>query len=284
MFSEEEIEAIKLGLKKLYKDVLNSRVNKKLSLNRGDIRYLVDLYYQIQEYRKSAANQVRSSESDPCELVEWINLQTEFIEKKIKNELDDWTDNDPVSAWAKSIIGIGPVLSAGLAAHIDMNIATTVSKIWRFAGLDPTSKWEKNKKRPWNARLKVLCWKIGDSFVKVSGNEKSFYGKTYRERKEFEVAKSESGERAEIAKAALETNRRFSPEHKAIYKSGKLPPVQLDLRARRKAVKLFLSHWFDVAYKNHYKKDPPTPWAIEHGGHVDIIKVEDVMKYESSSQ
>lgn len=56
-----------------------------------------------------------------------------------------------------SIHGIGPVISAGLLAHIDIHRAVTVGHIWRFAGLDPSVKWLKKTKRPWNAGLKVLC-------------------------------------------------------------------------------------------------------------------------------
>ena len=31
--------------------------------------------------------------------------------------------------------------------------------------------------------LKELCWKIGESFVKVKGNPADIYGKIYEERK-----------------------------------------------------------------------------------------------------
>ena len=51
------------------------------------------------------------------------------------------------------------------------------------AGLDPTVTWGKGERRPWNAELKVLCWKLGDSFVKVSNKEGALYGRIYRERK-----------------------------------------------------------------------------------------------------
>jgi hypothetical protein len=40
-----------------------------------------------------------------------------------------------------SIKGIGPVIAAGLLANIDITKAPTAGHIWRFAGLDPSSKW-----------------------------------------------------------------------------------------------------------------------------------------------
>ena len=39
-------------------------------------------------------------------------------------------------------------------------------------------------KRPWNEDLKKLIWKIGESFVKVSGSPKDYYGKVYVNAKE----------------------------------------------------------------------------------------------------
>ena len=100
--------------------------------------------------------------------------------------------------------GVGPVIAAGLLAHIDITRANTAGSIWRFAGLDPTSEWKKGTKRPHNAALKTLCWKLGESFVKISGKEDSVYGKLYKERKAEESAKNERGEFADQAKQKLE--------------------------------------------------------------------------------
>jgi hypothetical protein len=44
-----------------------------------------------------------------------------------------------------------------LLARIDIVKAPTAGHIWRYAGLDPTVRWNKGEKRPWNAGLKVLC-------------------------------------------------------------------------------------------------------------------------------
>src|SRR6185437_10902883 len=58
-------------------------------------------------------------------------------------------------------------------------------------------------KRPWNARVKVLCWKIGESFVKVKANENDFYGKLYEKRKLMEQLKNERGDFEFTAKEIL---------------------------------------------------------------------------------
>ena len=91
------------------------------------------------------------------------------------------------------------MIAAGLEAHIDITRAPTVGHIWRYAGLDPTCEWRKGEKRPWNASLKTLCWKIGESFVKVSGKEKSLYGRLWKERKELEEKRNAAGEFADQA-------------------------------------------------------------------------------------
>ena len=161
-----------------------------------EARYLVDLYYQIQDFRKTTANQIRQiGDSEPTFLIGWVFGNMETTEVEIKKALDVYTTHETtgMGKWAKGVMGIGPVISAGLLAHIDIAKCRTVGSIWRFAGLDPTSKWEKGKKRPWNARLKTLCWLMGQSFEKVSNKEDSLYGKLYKERKAKEWARNVAG-------------------------------------------------------------------------------------------
>jgi hypothetical protein len=54
------------------------------------------------------------------------------------------------------------------------------------------------------------------------------------------------------------------------YSAGRLPPGQIDARARRYAVKLFLSHLHEVWYKAHFGKAPPLPYPIAILGHAHI--------------
>ena len=242
-----------------------------------EIRYSVDLYYQIQEFRKAAANQVRALLGDkkPVNLLGWTLTSMETVEKEIKQGLEIYTEHEPtgMGAWAKSICGIGPVLSAGLLAHIEIKKAPTVGHIWRFAGLDPTSEWKKGQKRPWNAALKVLTWKIGESFVKVSGNRADIYGKIWLERKAHETAKNDNYEFREQADNAL-ARRKIGKETEAYkaYSIGKLPPAHIHARAKRYAVKLFLSHWWEEAYRRHFGKAPPLPYPIAMLGHSHWIR------------
>lgn len=331
------IEAALEPVTRLTKDLANAAA----TLSKQEARYLVDSYYAIQENRISASNQTRActEAEEPHSVIEWLAHQNEGLENQIKRALDKWTEAQPMGRWAKSICGIGPVLSAGLLAHIDIEKAPTVGHIWRFAGLDPTQKWvgsagaaslyselgeaydgkkvseeqlreiactaalrigtnadtilrfasqDKNKqpqkmtattvtkamaRRPYNASLKTLCaFKIGESFVKVQNNESDIYGKLYVKRKVYESERNERGEMAGQA-ARILTEKKFSKSTDAFkhLSAGKLPPAQIHARARRWAVKLFLSHYHEEAYFQHYGKDAPASFAHAILGHAHYI-------------
>ncbi len=240
-----------------------------------EVRHLVDSYYQMQLHRQRSASQERSveKEGDSPVLNNHINRQTKTLEAQMKRLLQGYAEGSPLGQWALSIMGIGPVIAAGLMAHIDIDQAPTVGHIWRFAGLDPTQTWNKSEKRPWNAKLKVLCWKAGDSFVKVSNNPKDIYGKIYRERKALEIKRNERGDFAATAKATLES-KKFKDDDgktKKAYEAGKLPDGRIDARARRYAVKIFLAHYHHVAYELAHGTPPPKPYVITNLDHAHYI-------------
>ena len=241
------------------------------TLSDVEARYLVDAYYLMQENRKRSDNQVRAMDAEPHSVIAWVADQCDGLENQIKRALDKYTDAKSIGVWLKSVHGIGPVIAAGLMAHIDINIAKTAGHIWRFAGLDPTQVWEKGQKRPWNAALKTLTWKVGQSFMKFSGSEDCFYGIVYKERKAFEVARNESGGNAARAAELLPKFKTTTDAHKHL-KEGRLPPAQIDARARRYAVKLFLSHLQLVWWFIEKGELPPKPYILTvEGGHAHMI-------------
>lgn len=245
-------------------------------LNAEQARWLVDYYYAVQDYRIQASGAVRAVSQDAdeaaFEIGEWLAGETSKLEREIVKALDVYSSKHVPGEWAKSIVGIGPVIAAGLLAHIDIEKAPTVGHIWSFAGLNPAAKWEKGQKRPWNARLKVLCWKIGDSFVKQQSREKDVYGKVYVERKAYEVARNEAGGNADAAARSLAERNIKDKDLRAVLESGMLPAGQIDLRARRYSVKLFLAHLHHVMYEDRFGVGTvPRPYIIEHGGHTHFI-------------
>jgi len=245
------------------------------TLGQSEVRFLVDYYYQMQKNRIRSYLQVNkaSEGKEPGLVLDWVMDNSKRLESNIQKVLVAYTDSDIVGRWSKSIVGIGPVISSGLLAHIDITKAPTVGHIWRFAGLDPTlPRSQKGEKRPWNSRLKTLCWKMGESFVKVCNNENDIYGHEYTARKAQEIAFNEAGDFADQAKQKLEDYKiGKDTDAYAYYSKGQLPPAHIHARAKRVAVKLFLAHWHHVAYETHYGVPPPKPYIIERGGHAHFI-------------
>lgn len=256
---------------KMRKDVRSLAVN----FDRSSVRELVATYYRIQEDRIALASQARELQksNSPYELVEYLSHQLSYMEDSLKGPLKTFAESYAVGNWALSQYGIGPVITSGLIAHIDIDKAATAGSVWRYAGLDPTMKWEKGELRPFNAELKVLSWKIGQSFMKFSGRDQCFYGKLYLQDKKRRVELNENGAYAERAKEILASKNWKANKSSETLKSGKLPAAQIDAQARRFAVKIFLSHFHSVWYEDHYNKPAPRPYTISHMDHVHMIEI-----------
>jgi len=321
------------SIDKLTRDLKNATV----TLSEREVRFLVDAYYAMQRDRIRAAHQNRTlaAGNEPHEILGWLTSQRTQLEKQIARALDAYSDSVYAGQWARSIVGIGPIIAAGLVAHFDITKAPTAGHFWRIAGLDPTSIWlgkdkseelllnclaehghgrskiipepvfllacqrvninpinmrarltdEHGKidmsfakvsaafaKRPWNAGLKTLMWKLGESFVKVSNNPNDVYGKVYAQRKLLESQRNGDGLYAEQAAEALR-RRRYGADTEARkhYEAGHLPPARIHLRSQRYAVKLFVAHLHHVMYEIHFRSPPPKPYIIQHGGHTHFI-------------
>lgn len=259
-------------IQRLSRDLARASV----TLSDSEVRFLVDNYYQMQDNRIRADGQVRSivkgGVEEPHAVLSWLSDQSSDLENQIKRALGKYVEGHPVGPWMLGVYGIGPVISSGMLAHIDVHQAPTAGHIWRFAGLDPTSKWAKGQKRPWNARLKVLCWKAGESFVKFHNHEDCVYGHVWKRAKEEYVRRNDAGLYAERAKQILaEKNFGKDTDARAHYESGKLPPAHVHAMARRYAVKIFLSHLHGEMHRRILGTEPPRPFAIEHLGHTHMI-------------
>lgn len=264
-------------------DVLTAAV-----CNREQAMALVGLYQDIQKLRVGASNKVSAHErrvdilADSA-LIKQLKKELQKVEGQAARGLEAYAEAQPLGKWCLSILGVGPIITAGLLAHIDLTKAPCPSSIWKFAGLlaKEDQRWEKGKKRPYNARLKTLCWLLGECFKRAGmSSEKSaltvvqiaamkpeerslyfkrkaaidspggMYVRLCRERKEQEIAKNERGDLSGRAMMLLEEaevkRRKLSEEQINAWSEGKLQPVGLDLRAKRFAVKIFLSHFFEV--------------------------------------
>lgn len=265
---DPDIAEILGSIKRLTRDLKAASV----TLSDQEARFLVDAYYAMQRDRIRAAHQSRTlaeGVTEPHDVLSWLMFQRGTLERQIAAALDVYSDGKPLGRWARGIVGIGPIITAGLLAHIDIAQAPTVGHIWRFAGQDPTVRWTKGVKRPWNGSLKRLCFLVGESFVKVSAHERDIYGKIYRARKDYETRKNEAGDYAETAKAAL-AEKKFGADTEARkqYEKGQLPLARIHLRAKRYAVKLFLAHYHHVAHELEYGRPPDKPYILSNAAHL----------------
>ena len=260
---EEEITSIKLT-----KDLRKTAQN----MTRNQARTLVGTYYMLQKRRMRAALQIGQMEKreESHDVLDYFKGASLRHEKECAAAIACWAETDPMCQWATEHHGVGPIIAAALSAYIDIDMAPTAGHIWRFAGLDPTCKWEKGQKRPHCASLKVACWKLGESFVKVSGNPEAAYAQVYLQRKAYEQQKNEAGDYAEQAEAGAKRVGKKTAAH-GHYITGKLPPGHIHARAKRYAVKLFLSHWHAEAYRQRFGKEPPLPYPIAHLNHAHAV-------------
>ena len=196
------------------------------------------------------------------------------------------------------------MIGAGLLAHIDIEKAQTVGSIWSFAGLNPDAVWIKGEKRPWNAQLKTLCWKIGESFVKLINHKDSFYSQIYKERKVYEWNRNLAGQMTAACEAKLSRFKIGKDTEAWLWYAGRvgpnavrgylergesivtsncvnadesvlhpmLPPAHINERAKRYAVKLFLAHLHQRWYEERFGVSPPKPYILTQPGHTHHIE------------
>lgn len=274
-------------VKRLSKDLAIAAV----TISDAEARFLVDAYYSMQDARIRADGQIRSilkhpvltgdkdpetgepkRAVEPHDVLQWLSTQSSTLERQVKRALEKYVGVHRLGDWLMSIHGIGPVITAGLLAHIDIRRAPTVGNIWRFAGLDPTVVWKKKTKRPWNAQLKVVCFKAGESFVKFHNDTRCFYGHIWRTRKDLYESRNDAGDYAARSAKILETRnlRKETDAYKA-YSIGRFPPAHIHAMARRYAVKLLLSHLHGEMCRRILKTEPPLPYPIEFMGHAHLI-------------
>jgi hypothetical protein len=207
-------------------------------------------------------------------VITWLKNQAYTLEKQTAAALTRYVDKHPWSPWPLSIVGIGPVLTAGLIAYTELEYLPTAGHLWSYAGLNPTMEWKKGQRRPFNADFRVLCFKIGDSFIKLKSHPDDVYGKVYEAQKGIYQERNEKGLYKEAAAQKLKDfNWNKSTEAYKHYSQGLLPPGHIHARARRYAVKLFLAHFWEVIYRSVKGEAPPLPYPIVHmANHTHIIR------------
>jgi hypothetical protein len=352
----------------LLEHLSKDQIEASALLDPAEVRFLVDAYYAVfQRPRIRFNNQIKAIErarnNEPHTVLDWLKKGSEIMENQIKVALLGYTKSKDLGQYLRSIYGIGPVIAAGLLAHIDWTVPT-VGHVWRYAGLDPSCEWLSRErvdellqveatenftelverccaktnrksayyyasvrtqgekptrvnfiawltKRPWNASVKTMAWKAGQSFIKLQNKPKDMYGKFYVMRKISEVANNDQGryaDQAEVKKGKVGKSTDAWPWYAGCYPAGTtaaymaladvfakeqliaerarllhdrkvkpgqgcqmLPPLHISARAQRWMTKLFLSHVHFVGHWLATGNLAPSPYPVEHMGHVHII-------------
>lgn len=134
-------------------------------------------------------------------------------------------------------------------------------------------------KPPYNLELKTKLWLISDIFVK-NKNRGSMYGKLYDMRLAYETERNEKLMYKDQAEKILQEKKITDKKTKECLQSGKLTHSHLVARAKRFAVKLFVSHLYEAMYYEKYHEEAPKTYIIAIKGHHDYIAPEvDYHKY-----
>jgi len=89
-------------------DELIDRLNKDLktaatTLNQNEVRLIVDLYYQVQDFRIATANIVRTQgKKEPNALSEWVFKNFKTMEKDIVAAMGAFAAHYKVGQWLRS--------------------------------------------------------------------------------------------------------------------------------------------------------------------------------------
>jgi hypothetical protein len=193
-----------------------------------------------------------------------------------------WASKDKCEDWIEENLGTkldnDSVITAanfwGRRGDSLLRMATMDHKTGKLKKLTVKTLGATLARRPWNASLKTLCWKLGESFVKVKGRDSDVYGKIYDIRKVYEHSLNAEGGYAEDCERILkEKNWSNDTIARKAYMAGRLPDGHIHARAKRYAVKLFLAHWHQVAYENAFNKAAPLPYSIAILNHAHQIPV-----------
>jgi hypothetical protein len=240
----------------------------KAPLPKEAVVELVKIYYDVQDVRIASENRLRT-----VGVVEGVNVShLKKLEKEIRNRMHENYKDDPMYKWLRSIRGIGPVLAGGLISGIDIRKAEHVSSLWKYFGYHVVNgravKRKKGEKLGFNPGMRVLGYKIADSFVK---HRTPVYRQIYEERKRRAMEKLNHPEaNPENCPRYKECMEELKKKATRTGRGVKKPPCakHIHLRACREMVKEFLRHLW-VKWRTMEGLPVSKPYAVQILGHSD---------------
>ncbi len=233
------------------------------------VRALVEVYYDVQKTRIAAEHRIRKagehglSEASVEVLMDWVNERMGKQETELKAMVLKRIKEEPLwKQWLEGVKGVGPCIAGGLMAWIgDCSRFDTVSKLWAYCGMHVVDgeapRRKRGEKANWNGTLRTLCWKAGQSFVRV--------GQGYRDLYLQEKVRLRGLHPEAVAFDPPRKKKDGSPLLK--YTDG-----HIDAMARRHTAKMFLAHYWQRARE---QAGLPTRelYVVEKLGHTTPIAV-----------
>lgn len=231
----------------------------------NEVRFIAEVYYDIQEMRIAAVHRLKTMQREGLpvnkakHLQDHIDQRLRDIEKFIKSQVRAEISGVPIwENFLKHIHGIGPILAVCFISWVDpISRFRTVSALWKYCGqhLDTATnkapKPQRGKSIDWNPKLKVLCWKVGESFIKKK--EKCPYAPLYLTQKQYYRKKFPH---------PVDTGRKSRKGDPII----EFTDLHIHYMARRFMVKRFLSHLW-VEWRKLEGLEIRDPYAVEKLGH-----------------
>lgn len=234
-----------------------------LRANLDDLPTLEHFRQAMQRHRIQMSNRASATERGasqaPTDLSEHFEKRFQDIEDELTDLIAGAVREHEMWPFFERIKGVGPGLAGSLLSMIDIERAPTVSALWKYAGQSVVEDKDGNpiadrpiagQKLSYNKGLKKTCFLIGSSFLRS--------GSPYR--REYDEAKEH-----------YQTSRpTWTPGH-------------IDMAARRKMVKLFLSHlWLE--WRTIRGLDTRAPYAMTVLGHDGYKKSEDYLEPAKSAK
>ena len=253
------------------------------------LKQLVTTYYGIQKTRIGMGNRISGIVKEYGETENTAKLldvfgESEKIEKAVLKHVKPLLREYRIyTDWLIKVRGIGPVLAAGFISGIKTPARfENISKLWRYCGYavidGETESRKRGDKLSYSPFLKTMGWKAGESFVKIRG----FYREAYEQFRSDEERKNEEGiiKPVEIAAGfVLKDDGEILTKAKIekLKKEG-ISEVEVGMtnahiyaRAKRKTVKLFLAHLWQV-WREIEELPVTKPYANTILGHENFIK------------
>jgi len=204
-----------------------------------------------------------------------LSNEAKAMEERYKSLMMQYIVEEPIwNEFLGKVKGLGPVLSANLIKNFGYcEKFAQISSLWKYCGFHVVNgvsvKRKKNTKLDFNIKMRTLCWKIGDSFMKQNS---PIYRQIYDNEKKRQMSiKYKVGELAK--------------KYEKSYTKGNNPYKESDTglilghahnRALRKMVKIFLSHYW-VATREITNQEITKPYVEGVLKHKHIIKWQDVV-------